>query len=120
MRNETKRKIEADLKRLNKGNSLEPVSVEAYLAFAVTLVAPQHLDQLRLAISADRRTIPMADARAPIKWLTTSEAAHYLRVSISSLKTMIYRGQVRVHKLGRRNRFRLDDLDRTVTLSSFE
>jgi excisionase family DNA binding protein len=41
----------------------------------------------------------------PLKWLTTQEAADYLRVSISSIKTMIYRGQVRVHKLGRRNRF---------------
>lgn len=50
-----------------------------------------------------------------VKWLTTSEAARYLRVSISSIKTMIYRGQVRVHKLGRRNRFLRDDLERLIT-----
>jgi excisionase family DNA binding protein len=49
-----------------------------------------------------------------IKWLTTGEAAQYLRVSISSLKTMIYRGQVRVHKLGRRNRFLREDLERLI------
>ena len=52
----------------------------------------------------------------PLKWLTTQEAADYLRVSISSIKTMIYRGQVRVHKLGRRNRFLIDELERLITL----
>ena len=51
----------------------------------------------------------------PVRWLTTSEAARYLRVSISSIKTMIYRGQVRVHKLGRRNRFLREELDRLIT-----
>lgn len=51
-----------------------------------------------------------------VRWLTTSEAAQYLRVSISSLKTMIYRGQVRAHKLGRRNRFLRDELERLITL----
>ncbi len=50
------------------------------------------------------------------RWLTTSEAAQYLRISISSLKTMIYRGQVRVHKLGRRNRFLTEELERLISL----
>jgi excisionase family DNA binding protein len=57
-----------------------------------------------------------AESLGPIKWLTTSEAARYLRVSISSIKTMIYRGQVRVYKLGRRNRFLMDELERLITL----
>jgi excisionase family DNA binding protein len=56
-----------------------------------------------------------ADSLEPVRWLTTSEAARYLRVSISSIKTMIYRGQVRVHKLGRRNRFLRDELERLIT-----
>lgn len=51
-----------------------------------------------------------------VRWLTTNEAAQYLRVSISSIKTMIYRGQIRVYKLGRRNRFLRDDLERLITL----
>lgn len=49
------------------------------------------------------------------KWLTTREAANYLRLSISSIKTMIYRGQIRVHKLGKRNRFLKEELDRLIT-----
>ncbi len=50
-----------------------------------------------------------------VRWLTTDEAAQYLRVSTSSIKTMIYRGQVRVHKLGRRNRFLREELERLIT-----
>ena len=57
-----------------------------------------------------------ADSLEPVRWFTTSEAARYLRVSISSIKTMIYRGQVRAHKLGRRNRFLRDELERLITL----
>ena len=57
-----------------------------------------------------------AASPASPKWLTTQEAAEYLRVSISSIKTMIYRGQVRVHKLGRRNRFLIEELERLITL----
>jgi len=55
-----------------------------------------------------------------VRWLTTSEAAQYLRVSISAIKTMIYRGQVRVHKLGRRNRFLRDELERLITFPVFK
>ena len=55
-----------------------------------------------------------------VRWLTTSEAARYLRVSISSIKMMIYRGQIRVHKLGKRNRFLADELDRLITPSSYK
>jgi excisionase family DNA binding protein len=51
-----------------------------------------------------------------VRWLTTNEAAQYLRLSISSIKTMIYRGQVRVHKLGRRNRFLREELERLIML----
>jgi excisionase family DNA binding protein len=50
-----------------------------------------------------------------VRWLTSGEAAQYLRVSVSSLKMMVYRGQVRVRKLGRRNRFLRDELDRLIT-----
>lgn len=49
-----------------------------------------------------------------VKWLTTSEAAQYLRVSVSSIKMMVYRGTVRVRKLGRRNRFLREELDRAI------
>jgi len=47
-------------------------------------------------------------------WLTTSEAAQYLRVSFSSIKMMVYRGTIRVRKLGRRNHFLREELDRAI------
>lgn len=50
------------------------------------------------------------------RWLTTSEAAQYLRVSADGLKTMVYRGKIRAHKLGRRNRFLREELDRLIVL----
>lgn len=49
-----------------------------------------------------------------VRWLTTLEAAQYLRVSVSSIKMMVYRGTIRVRKLGRRNRFLREELDRAI------
>ncbi len=44
------------------------------------------------------------------EWLTTKEAAEYLRIPIGSLKNMTSNGQVLYYKLGRRNRYWLPDL----------
>jgi excisionase family DNA binding protein len=49
-----------------------------------------------------------------LNWMTTVEAAHYLRVSVGSIKNMVYRGQLLPKKLGRLNRFLKIDLDRTL------
>lgn len=43
------------------------------------------------------------------EWLTTTEAAHFLGISENALRIMVHRGQVQVHKFGRRLRFRLRD-----------
>ena len=60
-------------------------------AHAVTMPLPGEM------IFENRIANATAGSLEAVKWLTTSEAAQYLRVSISSIKTMIYRGQVRVH-----------------------
>jgi excisionase family DNA binding protein len=49
-----------------------------------------------------------------LHWMTTVEAAQYLRVSVGSIKNMVYRGRLSPKKLGRLNRFLKDDLDRTL------
>lgn len=54
-----------------------------------------------------------------LKWLTTSEAASYLRISIGSIKNMVYRGRLAPRKLGRLNRFLREDLDRELNSSFF-
>jgi excisionase family DNA binding protein len=43
------------------------------------------------------------------KWLSTLEAADFLRVSENALRIMVHRGQVQSYKFGRRLRFRLAD-----------
>ncbi len=43
------------------------------------------------------------------EWLNTSEAAKYLSISENALRIMVFRGQIKVSRIGRRLRFRLDD-----------
>jgi excisionase family DNA binding protein len=43
------------------------------------------------------------------EWLSTKEAAHYLRLSENALRIMVHREQVKVFRFGRRLRFRLED-----------
>lgn len=52
-----------------------------------------------------------------LKWLTTEEAATYLRVSVGSVKNLVYRGVLRPRKLGRLNRFKKNELDRLLESS---
>lgn len=51
------------------------------------------------------------------KWLTTKEAAEYLRITVGSMKNLVYRGRIVPRKLGRLNRFKRDDLDRILEAS---
>tara|TARA_B100001248_G_scaffold165189_1_gene124905 strand:- start:1260 stop:1604 length:345 start_codon:yes stop_codon:yes gene_type:complete len=51
------------------------------------------------------------------EFLTTFEAAEYLRVSVGSLRNMTSNGQVPFHKLGNRNRYLKEDL-RKLLLSN--
>ena len=50
------------------------------------------------------------EKRIAHEWLTTGNAAEYLGISENALRIMVYRNQVRSHKLGRRLRFRANDL----------
>ena len=46
------------------------------------------------------------------EWLTTKEAAKYLRLSVKALHNMTSNGDVPVHKLGRRSRYLKSELKR--------
>lgn len=43
--------------------------------------------------------------KAEEEWLTTEEAAEYLKISVGSLRNMTSNGQVPFYKLARRNRY---------------
>jgi excisionase family DNA binding protein len=49
------------------------------------------------------------DNRIACEWLSTKEAAYFLAVSENALRIMVYRGQIKVYKFGRRLRFRRAD-----------
>ncbi len=44
------------------------------------------------------------------EWLTSDEAALYLKVSVGTLRNLTSNGHVPYHKLGNRNRYLRDDL----------
>jgi len=46
-----------------------------------------------------------------IKWLSSDEAAAHLRISVKSLLNESSNGKIPHYKLGRRNRYRLDELN---------
>ncbi len=52
------------------------------------------------------------------KWLSSSDAACYLRVTENALRIMVHRGQIPVFRIGRRLRFRLQDCQALFTKRS--
>jgi excisionase family DNA binding protein len=58
---------------------------------------------------SDERSTKLFDNQIERKWLTTTEAAHFLRLSENAVRIMVCRGQIQHHKIGRRLRFTIDD-----------
>lgn len=52
-----------------------------------------------------------------LKWMTSKEAASYIRVSVGQLRNMVWRGQVNCYRLKNRLRFLRSDLDSIVKSS---
>ena len=53
-----------------------------------------------------------------LKWMTSKEAAAYIRVSVGQLRNMVWRGQLRSYHLANRLRFMRSDLDHLLLKSS--
>jgi len=49
------------------------------------------------------------------EWLTTIEAALYLKITPETLRNMTSSKAVTYYKLGRRNRYKLSDLRKLIT-----
>lgn len=54
-----------------------------------------------------------------LNWLSSKEAAKYLRKTTGALRVMVYRGYVRPRKFHRRLYFRKIELDRLLESSAF-
>ncbi len=53
-----------------------------------------------------------------LKWMTSKEAAFYIRVSTGQLRNMVWRGQITCFKVGNRLRFLKSELDRVLIPNS--
>ena len=68
---------------------------------------------LFLELSNKKGTVMLGNNEKPcetIKWMTTKEAAQYLRISPNALRILVYKRRVKFYKLGVSLRFKLDDL----------
>lgn len=54
-----------------------------------------------------------------LEWMTTAEAAHYLRKSTDAIRQMVCRGQIKARKFHRRLYFRKVELDQALDLSFY-
>lgn len=54
-----------------------------------------------------------------LEWLTTAEAAHYLRKSKDAIRQMVCRNQIRARKFHRRLYFRKQELDQALDISFY-
>ena len=64
-----------------------------------------------MTIENDKSAVVLFDNQnKDVEWLTTLEAANYLRISASRLYELCSLGKVPYYKFGRSNRFRKDEL----------
>ena len=52
-------------------------------------------------------------------WMTTEDAARYLRKSTDAIRHLVYRGDLRARKFKRRLYFRRDELDEMLDLAVY-
>jgi len=55
-----------------------------------------------------------------LEWLTSREAALFLRVSRGQLRNMVWRRQVKFYKLGRKLRFSRRDIEKLLRPAGME
>lgn len=63
--------------------------------------------------SSDSKIIVVDQCHSSLKieWLDSDAAAKYLYISVETLRNLASNGQIPFYKLGRRNRYRKDELD---------
>ena len=58
----------------------------------------------------DKSESQFFEKRIVCEWLSSAQAANYLGISENALRIMVYRRQIKFSKLGRRLRFRIQDI----------
>jgi hypothetical protein len=52
-----------------------------------------------------------------LEWMSSEEAARFLRRSVGQIRNMVYRGQIKYRKFNSRLYFRKTDLERAIEFS---
>lgn len=66
------------------------------------------------AITMDGDLFSLSQFFENLVWMTSEEAAQYLRKSVGALRTAVCRGQIRARKWRRRLYFKRQELDRML------
>lgn len=62
----------------------------------------------------NRHAIDHSNSSLKIEWMSTDEAAEYLRIPVKSLRNQTSNGKIPHHKLFRLNRYRKDELEKLL------
>jgi excisionase family DNA binding protein len=71
-------------------------------------------EMMRIGVNTGQQIF---ENRIEREWLSTKEAALYLRLSENALRIMVHRGQISAARIGRRLRFRLEDCEGLISTS---
>jgi excisionase family DNA binding protein len=72
-------------------------------------------NSVAFALKADEETL-----FDNLVWMTSAEAAHYLRISTNALRVAVCRGQINARRFRRKLYFRKNELDRMLETSRFK
>ena len=61
----------------------------------------------------DEKSSEMAQSNGD-QWMTTKEAAHYLKISPNALRIKVFRNKIYAYKFGKNLRFKVKDLSNLI------
>ncbi len=73
----------------------------------------------KLGYSSKTESIDSNEIFNSLIWMTTEDAARYLRKSADAIRHLVYRGDLRARKFKRRLYFRRDELDEMLDLAVY-
>ncbi|WP_373998701.1 helix-turn-helix domain-containing protein [Bdellovibrio bacteriovorus] len=98
----------AILDQLYRGNRKNRTSSRHILDFSASEIhGPDHLISGHRLVKTDETHTRSLTTE---EWLDSVEAAAYLKVSLGALRNMTSNGQVPFYKMGKRNRYRIEEL----------
>lgn len=77
------------------------------------------MKQTQLEVSPNMEETSSTVIFDKLKWMTSKEAAFYLRVSVGQLRNMVWRNQIKYYRIQNRLRFLRTDLDFLLQPSAF-